>query len=123
MFKNKVLFMCLKDLVEEVKAIFGKLLERKQEADKVRKQLKIVDSYQYIFGMPVRIRRNIQVEKYEKVVSDYKKMNAILSGTVVPIFQKVKTEVEFIVEDFRSYLFRQLNDPLKSIQEQYKTIR
>jgi hypothetical protein len=73
--------------------------------------------------MPVRIRRNIQLEKYEKVVSDFKKMNAILTGTTVPIFQKVKNEVEVVVEEFRSYLFRQLNDPVKSIQDQNKTIR
>ena len=51
------------ELVEEVKAIFGKLLDRKQEADKIRKQLKIVDNFQYIFGMPVRIRRNIEQVK------------------------------------------------------------
>jgi hypothetical protein len=55
------------ELFESVKNIFQRLLDRKQEADKVRRQLKIIDSYQYIFGMPVRIKRNIQQEKYHMV--------------------------------------------------------
>ena len=39
--------------------------------------------------MPVRLRRDIQQERYEKTVLDYKKVMKLLSDTQVETFRKV----------------------------------
>lgn len=49
----------------EVHKIFDEMLTRKAEADKIRKQLRILNNYQHIFSMPARIKKNIdQVNIY-----------------------------------------------------------
>lgn len=60
------------ELNSQVGAIFDELLEKRKQANQIQKQLSIIDSYQFIFKMPQKLRKNIQKVK-KKILEATKK--------------------------------------------------
>ncbi|PRP77020.1 hypothetical protein PROFUN_15110 [Planoprotostelium fungivorum] len=137
-------------LQREMREIFDDLLKRKGEADKIKKQLKIINGYQYIFSTPVRIQRHIQQNnnmndiinnkdkdnnnsiiiihliviqnKGEKVVSDYRRIGDLLSGTQISIFQQISSEIHKIVNRYSESLLKSLEDINMNVEDAKRTI-
>jgi hypothetical protein len=56
---SKSLGVLYADLQGQTNLIFDGLLARKSQTDKIRRQLKVINTYQHILSMPLRIRKNI----------------------------------------------------------------
>ena len=67
------------DLLQRSKDVFGPLLERQQEIDRIKSVLGILKRSQPIFNLPRRMRDNIAAGEYSKVVLNYKKVKSIVA--------------------------------------------
>ncbi len=61
--------------------------------------------------------------KYEKVLSDYKKLTELLQGTSVPVFQRLMNEVQKTIEQFKEKLFKELEGNIKTVEDIKRLIR
>ena len=68
----------LHDAQDRAEAAFRPLLERKREADRIRRALAALGKFQYVLALPGSLRRNIRAQLYDKVVRDYKKARSLV---------------------------------------------
>lgn len=60
-YKNTSFFFSLIDLSDQVRNIFDDQLQRKREVDSMRKRLAILEKFAFIFQIPQRLRKNINL--------------------------------------------------------------
>jgi hypothetical protein len=61
--------------------------------------------------------------EYDKVVLNYKKVKALVANTSVTMFKDIFFEVETIIKNLRTQLFKSLSNVTVGFNEQVKIIR
>ncbi|XP_048576909.1 exocyst complex component 2 isoform X2 [Nematostella vectensis] len=104
-------------------ALFQDVLNRKDDADRTRNALNVLQRFRFLFSLPQSIERNIQQGDYEMVISDYARAKSLFAETDIKIFKKVSQEVDLKIEGFRTYLKSKLLDFPSPLEEQKRVIR
>lgn len=116
-----------KDVLARARRVYDPLLTRKAETDKIRQSLSILSRFSFLFTLPSKIATNIRDGEYDKAVQHYKKAATIFQDQAaishIPVFLQVFSEVENIVQAFRSTLYSALADPASSFEAQERVIR
>jgi len=94
-----------------VHALYDPLLEKKLEHDRIRHISAVLKRFQFIFNLPTSIRAHMDAGENERVVQDYQKAISLIGDTRIPVFQKVLTPVNQLVEQFEQGLFSRLSNP------------
>ncbi|KAK6092905.1 Exocyst complex component S5 [Batrachochytrium dendrobatidis] len=136
----------LEELESNANNLYGPVLGRRSNGDKIRITLGILEGWKFFFNLPSSLIDQINKDKYDGAVRDYKKgkylMHSSFSDVVQPgkdfrgtkdssallpkthqaVFEKVWNEVERIVGQFRTELFAKLGDSSNSVDAQEKLI-
>jgi exocyst complex component 2 len=106
------------EIVQRANQVYGPLLRRQDETDKIKQALSILSRFSFLFGLPSKIALNIKSGDYDKAVQHYKKATALAEDSKVGLFRKVMGEVETIITEFRASLYNSLADPNASFESQ-----
>ncbi|XP_078365831.1 exocyst complex component 2-like [Oculina patagonica] len=108
---------------KNAEGLFQDVLGRKDDADRTRNALNVLQRFRFLFSLPQCIEKNIQQGDYEMVISDYGRAKSLFAGTDIKIFKRVLQEVEAKIDSFRQHLKLKLADLPSSPEEQKKLIR
>jgi hypothetical protein len=115
--------------------LFGPLMERNSQSERIRLALGMLGRWRFFFNLPMSLETNIRRKKFDKVARDYKKGKTVmqenqqLRTTVTgadaqavdsqqKVFDKVWTDIENIAEGLRQELFTCLTDPWAPLAQQ-----
>eukprot|EP00898_Chlorokybus_atmophyticus_P005070 jgi/Chlat1/5564/Chrsp369S05354 len=90
---------------------FVPLIERQEQADRIRSVLGLLSRFQSLFNLPSTMKEDIHVGKYEKVVREYKKAKSLIESTQQGILHKLWEEISQVVKGFQGMLYRALDTP------------
>ncbi|KZT10260.1 uncharacterized protein LAESUDRAFT_721596 [Laetiporus sulphureus 93-53] len=143
-FASKPLKDHIKQAAQKADQVFLPILENALKAQKLRTTLGVFDRSKFFFSLPGSLVESIEAGRYEAVMRDYKKGKFLLEsrpGQLLPtgsakdgqslanaetqqkrILNKVWGTVEKIMGEMRSQLLSKLQEPIRSIEEQEKTI-
>jgi hypothetical protein len=113
----------IRELKAKAKEIFDPLIERQKEIDSIRNALTILKRFQFLFNLPDIMRENIKRGDYNKVVVNYKNVKALIANTSITMFKNISFEVDTIIKDLRTQLFKSLSNMTFNVNEQVKIIR
>lgn len=108
---------------KNAEGLFQDVLARKDDADRTRNALNVLQRFRFLFSLPQCIERNIQLGEYEMVISDYGRAKSLFAGTDIKIFKRVLQEVEAKIEGFRQHLKLKLAELPSTLEDQKKLIR
>lgn len=108
---------------KNAEGLFQDVLGRKDDADRTRNALNVLQRFRFLFSLPQCIERNIQLGEYEMVISDYARAKSLFAGTDIKIFKRVLQEVEAKIEGFRQHLKLKLSDLPSPLEDQKRLIR
>ncbi|XP_004496374.1 exocyst complex component SEC5A-like isoform X2 [Cicer arietinum] len=101
------------------------LFERQAQAEKIRTVQGMLQRFRTIFNLPSTIRGSISKGEYDLAVREYKKAKSIAlpSHIQVGILKRVLEEVEKVMNDFKSMLFKSMEDPHIELTNLENTVR
>lgn len=70
---------------EEADRLFEDVLKRKDEADRTRNALGILQRFRFLFHLPSSLDKNIQKSDYDLVINDYARAKALFGNTEVQV--------------------------------------
>lgn len=87
---------------ELTQRLYGPLLERRVQTERMRRVLKLVEQYPYVFDLPRRLREVIGKEDIRSIADDYAKAKLWLSAQKNPkLVQKVSAAVSLSLRIFK----------------------
>lgn len=108
-------------LLSTANSIYKPMLERKNEADRIRKVLGVLKRFDFLFAMPGTLMHNIRHKHYDQVVRDYQRISK-LKEAEMSLVQQVITRIMYIIDQFRNDLKGILLLPQASLADQERTI-
>ncbi|XP_023748778.1 exocyst complex component SEC5A isoform X2 [Lactuca sativa] len=90
---------------------FAPLLERQAQAEKIRSVQGMLQRFRTLFNLPSAIRGNINKGEYDLAVREYRKAKSIVLPSHVGILKRVLEEVEKVMNEFKSMLYRSMENP------------
>ncbi|OIW06565.1 hypothetical protein TanjilG_03959 [Lupinus angustifolius] len=101
------------------------LLERQAQAEKIRTVQGMLQRFRTLFNLPSTIRGSISKGEYDLAVREYKKAKSIAlpSHIQVGILKRVIEEVEKVMNEFKSMLFKSMEDPQMDLTNLENTAR
>ncbi|KAK2369907.1 exocyst complex component SEC5A [Trifolium repens] len=101
------------------------LFERQAQAEKIRTVQGMLQRFCTLFNLPSTIRGSISKGEYDLAVREYKKTKSIAlpSHIQVGILKRVLEEVEKVMNEFKSVLFKSMEDPNIDITNLENTVR
>lgn len=101
------------------------LFERQAQAEKIRTVQGMLQRFRTLFNLPSTIRGSISKGEYDLAVREYKKAKSIAlpSHIQVGILKRVLEEVEKVMNEFKSMLFKSMEDPHIDLTNLENTVR
>ncbi|XP_061366576.1 exocyst complex component SEC5A-like isoform X1 [Gastrolobium bilobum] len=101
------------------------LFERQAQAEKIRTVQGMLQRFRTLFNLPSTIRGSISKGEYDLAVREYKKAKSIAlpSHIQVGILKRVLEEVEKVMNEFKSTLFKSMEDPQIDLTNLENTVR
>ncbi|XP_016437882.2 exocyst complex component SEC5A-like [Nicotiana tabacum] len=105
------LFNCIEGVSSIANRAFGPLFERQAQAEKIRSVQGMLQRFRTLFNLPSTIRESIGSGEYDLAVREYRKAKSIVLPSHVGILKRVLEEVERVMQEFKSKLYKSLEDP------------
>uniref|UniRef100_P0DXK0 Exocyst complex component SEC5A n=1 Tax=Nicotiana benthamiana TaxID=4100 RepID=SEC5A_NICBE len=105
------LFNCIEGVSSIANRAFGPLFERQAQAEKIRSVQGMLQRFRTLFNLPSTIRESISTGEYDLAVREYRKAKSIVLPSHVGILKRVLEEVERVMQEFKSKLYKSLEDP------------
>lgn len=102
---------------------FQPLFERQVQAEKIRSVQGMLQRFRTLFNLPSIIRGNISKGEYDLAVREYRKAKSIVLPSHVGILKRVLEEVEKVMREFKSMLYKTMEDPQLDLTELENTVR
>ncbi|VDL59945.1 unnamed protein product [Hymenolepis diminuta] len=103
--------------------LFKDVLHCREAANSARNVLSIMERFSFLFRLPESIRKTIKQGEYNLVVNDYKRAKALFATSDNGAFQRVFTEIETVVANFRETLKSELLQVPIDVDEAIKRIK
>ncbi|KAF7811742.1 exocyst complex component SEC5A-like isoform X1 [Senna tora] len=119
------LFNIIQEVSGQANRAFHSLLERQAQAEKIRTVQGMLQRFRTLFNLPSTIRGSISKGEYDLAVREYKKAKSIAlpSHIQVGILKRVLEEVEKVMNEFKSTLYKTMEDPQIDITNLENTVR
>ncbi|KAG4984021.1 hypothetical protein JHK87_028770 [Glycine soja] len=105
------LFNIIQDVSLQANRALKPLFERQAQAEKIRTVQGMLQRFRTLFNLPSTIRGSISKGEYDLAVREYKKAKSIVLPSHVGILKRVLEEVEKVMNDFKTMLFKSMEDP------------
>ncbi|KAL0391817.1 UNVERIFIED_CONTAM: Exocyst complex component SEC5B [Sesamum radiatum] len=125
------LFDCIQGVCSVANRAFGPLFERQEQAEKIRSVQGMLQRFRTLFNLPSAIRGSISKGEYDLAVREYRKAKSIVcfsSGNPgsfyeVGILRRVLEEIEKVVYEFKTMLYKAMEDPNVDLTSLENTVR
>ncbi|GAU15950.1 hypothetical protein TSUD_41730 [Trifolium subterraneum] len=119
------LFSIIQGVSSQANRALKPLFERQAQAEKIRTVQGMLQRFRTLFNLPSTIRSSISKGEYDLAVREYKKAKSIAlpSHIQVGILKRVLEEVEKVMYEFKSVLFKSMEDPNIDITNLENTVR
>lgn len=117
------LFEATQKITSLANLAFQPLFERQVQAEKIRSVQGMLQRFRTLFNLPSTIRGNIRKGEYDLAVREYRKAKSIVLPSHVGILKRVLEEVEKVMQEFRSMLYKSMEDPQLELAELENTVR
>ncbi|CAJ2629717.1 unnamed protein product [Trifolium pratense] len=119
------LFNIIQGVSSQANRALKPLFERQAQAEKIRTVQGMLQRFRTLFNLPSTIRGSISKGEYDLAVREYKKAKSIAlpSHIQVGILKRVLEEVEKVMNEFKSVLFKSMEDPNIDITNLENTVR
>lgn len=119
------LFNIIQGVSVQANRAFQSLFERQAQVEKIRTVQGMLQRFRTLFNLPSTIRGSISKGEYDLAVREYKKAKSIAlpSHIQVGILKRVLEEVEKVMHDFKSTLYKSMEDPQIDITNLENTVR
>ena len=74
--------------------MFYSVLDRKDNADKTRNALMVLNRFKFLFQLPANIRSHLAREDYDRVIEEYERARALYGSSEEALFQTYLAEAE-----------------------------
>ncbi|KAI3752527.1 hypothetical protein L2E82_24561 [Cichorium intybus] len=105
------LYSSIQGVTSVANRAFAPLLERQAQAEKIRSVQGMLQRFRTLFNLPSAIRGNINKGEYDLAVREYRKAKSIVLPSHVGILKRVLEEVEKVMNEFKSMLYRSMENP------------
>ncbi|KAB1203824.1 Exocyst complex component SEC5A [Morella rubra] len=105
------LFNCIQAVSLQANRAFQPLFERQAQAEKIRSVQGMLQRFRTLFNLPSTIRGSISKGEYDLAVREYKKAKSIALPSHVGILKRVLEEVEKVMHEFKTMLYKSMEDP------------
>ncbi|KAK7279725.1 hypothetical protein RJT34_24782 [Clitoria ternatea] len=119
------LFNIIQGVSSQANRALKPLFERQAQAEKIRTVQGMLQRFRTLFNLPTTIRVSISKGEYDLAVREYKKAKSIAlpSHIQVGILKRVLEEVEKVMNEFKSMLFKSMEDPQIDLTNLENTVR
>ncbi|KAG2698595.1 hypothetical protein I3760_07G158100 [Carya illinoinensis] len=117
------LFNCIKGVSLQANRAFQPLFERQAQAEKIRSVQGMLQRFRTLFNLPSTIRGSISKGEYDLAVREYKKTKSIALPSHVGVLKRVLEEVEKVMHEFKSMLYKSMEDPQIDLTNLENTVR
>ncbi|KAK7270381.1 hypothetical protein RIF29_23471 [Crotalaria pallida] len=119
------LFNIIQGVSSQANRALKPLFERQAQAEKIRTVQGMLQRFRTLFNLPSTIRGSISKGEYDLAVREYKKAKSIAlpSHIQVGILKRVIEEVEKVMNEFKSMLFKSMEDPQMDLTNLENTVR
>ncbi|XP_062163436.1 exocyst complex component SEC5A-like [Alnus glutinosa] len=117
------LFNCIQGVSLQANRAFQPLFERQAQAEKIRSVQGMLQRFRTLFNLPSTIRGSISKGEYDLAVREYKKAKSIALPSHVGILKRVLEEVEKVMHEFKSMLYKSMEDPQIDLTNLENTVR
>ncbi|KAG4910684.1 hypothetical protein JHK87_056800 [Glycine soja] len=122
------LFNIIQEVSLQANRALKPLFERQvaeAQAEKIRTVQGMLQRFRTLFNLPSTIRGSISKGEYDLAVREYKKAKSIAlpSHIQVGILKRVLEEVEKVMNDFKTMLFKSMEDPQIDLTNLENTVR
>nr|POF01497.1 exocyst complex component sec5a [Quercus suber] len=117
------LFNCIRGVSVQANRAFQPLFERQDQAEKIRSVQGMLQRFRTLFNLPSTIRGSISKGEYDLAVREYKKAKSIALPSHVGILKRVLEEVEKVMNEFKSMLYKSMEDPQIDLTNLENTVR
>ncbi|KAM7260473.1 hypothetical protein ACFE04_016214 [Oxalis oulophora] len=117
------LFNCMQEVSSLANRAFEPLFERQAQAEKIRSVQGVLQRFRTLFNLPSIIRSSITKGEYDLAVREYKKAKSIALPSHVNILKRVLEEVEKLMLEFKSTLYKSMEDPQIDLTNLENTVR
>ncbi|KAI4346388.1 hypothetical protein L6164_007286 [Bauhinia variegata] len=119
------LFNIIQGVTSQANRAFEPLFERQAQAEKIRTVQGMLQRFRTLFNLPSTIRVSINKGEYDLAVREYKKAKSIAlpSHIQVGILKRVLEEVDKVMHEFKSTLYKSLEDPQIDLTNLENTVR
>ncbi|KAL5195391.1 Exocyst complex component SEC5A [Glycine soja] len=119
------LFNIIQEVSLQANRALKPLFERQAQAEKIRTVQGMLQRFRTLFNLPSTIRGSISKGEYDLAVREYKKAKSIAlpSHIQVGILKCVLEEVEKVMNDFKTMLFKSMEDPQIDLTNLENTVR
>ncbi|KAI9098386.1 hypothetical protein K1719_025011 [Acacia pycnantha] len=119
------LFNIIQGVSVQANHAFQSLFERQAQAEKIRAVQGMLQKFRTIFNLPSTIRGSISKGEYDLAVREYKKAKSINLPFHIEkgILKPVLEELEKVMQEFKSTLYKSMEDPQIDITSLENTVR
>ncbi|KAL4182744.1 hypothetical protein AMTRI_Chr11g94660 [Amborella trichopoda] len=117
------LYNYIQDVNLVANSAFQPLFERQVQAEKIRSVQGMLQRFRTLFNLPSAIRGSISKGEYDLAVREYRKAKSIVLPSHVGILKRVLEEVEKVMQEFKSMLYRSMEDPQIDLADLENTVR
>ncbi|KAB1212086.1 Exocyst complex component SEC5A [Morella rubra] len=117
------LFNCIQAVSLQANRAFQPLFERQAQAEKIRSVQGMLQRFRTLFNLPSTIRGSISKGEYDLAVREYKKAKSIALPSHVGILKRVLEEVEKVMHEFKTMLYKSMEDPQIDLTNLENTVR
>ncbi|KAK4387384.1 Exocyst complex component SEC5A [Sesamum angolense] len=117
------LFDCIQGVCSVANRAFGPLFERQEQAEKIRSVQGMLQRFRTLFNLPSAIRGSISKGEYDLAVREYRKAKSIVLPSHVGILRRVLEEIEKVVYEFKTMLYKAMEDPNVDLTSLENTVR
>ncbi|KAI4352869.1 hypothetical protein L6164_007080 [Bauhinia variegata] len=119
------LFNIIQEVTSQANRAFEPLFERQAQAEKIRTVQGMLQRFRTLFNLPSTIRSSISKGEYDLAVREYKKAKSIAlpSHIQVGILKRVLEEVDKVMHEFKSTLYKSMEDPQIDLTNLENTVR
>ncbi|KAF3778865.1 Exocyst complex component [Nymphaea thermarum] len=117
------LYNCIRDVSSVANRALEPLFERQVQAEKIRSVQGMLQRFRTLFNLPSAIRGNISKGEYDLAVREYRKAKSIVLPSHAGMLKRVLEEVEKVMHEFKSKLYKSMEDPQIALSDLENTVR
>lgn len=107
----------LEQLNAQSKRIFGPMLERQDQIQRIKKVLDLLGRYKSLLGLPKQFREYVRKGEHTKIIAEYNRAKGVISKTSMGILHKLLGELQKMLKDMVRNMYETLENPNLSVEE------